>query len=127
MDAAASIRPHVEDLIELLFSGRLLEAFDKYYAENVSMGENSQPPTVGFEANRSREIAFLDTIAEWHNGQAHSIIVDGDNAAIHSSFEFTNKDGVRLRFNQVSLQTWQNDKIVKEVFFYDPTSMVVAS
>jgi hypothetical protein len=36
----------VEDLIAKVVGGKALEAFDRYYADDVTMQENEQPPRV---------------------------------------------------------------------------------
>ena len=41
---AETLKPAVEDLIAKVVGGKALEAFDRYYADDVSMQENEQPP-----------------------------------------------------------------------------------
>ena len=43
---AETLKPAVEDLIAKVVGGKALEAFDRYYADDVSMQENEQPPRV---------------------------------------------------------------------------------
>jgi ketosteroid isomerase-like protein len=117
------IRSKVQNLVELTLGGRILDAFDTYYAENVTMAENLNAPTVGKEANRLREIAFLESVKEWHAGAADLILVDGSHAVIHWTMDITKTDGSRVKFDQLALQTWEDGLIVKEVFYYDPTAM----
>lgn len=50
------------DLNTLILSGRALEGFEKYYAEDAVMQENFDPPTLGKEANRRRETAFFESV-----------------------------------------------------------------
>jgi ketosteroid isomerase-like protein len=119
-----STRNSVEQLIALASEGKLLEAFDRFYAEDVSMQENSNPPTTGKAANRKREEDFLASVAQVHEARAVSYVADENTAAIYWILDFTNVQGTRLRFNQVALQTWQNGKIINEQFFYDTAALV---
>jgi ketosteroid isomerase-like protein len=50
---AETLKPAVEDLIAKVVGGKALEAFDRYYADDVTMQENEQPPRVGKAACRS--------------------------------------------------------------------------
>jgi len=120
-----NIRSNVEQLVELVEQGNLLEAFERFYAEDVAMRENTNPPTVGKAANRQREIEFVNSVREVHQSRAAFVAVDGDRAVIGWELEFTNKDGQRLRLDQVAVQTWQDGRIVDERFVYDSGSVVV--
>jgi hypothetical protein len=48
----SQIEKSLNDLNSLVLSGKALEAFDKYYHDDVEMQENSQPGTKGKAANR---------------------------------------------------------------------------
>jgi ketosteroid isomerase-like protein len=52
----------VEDLIAKVVGGKALEAFDSYYADDVTMQENEQPPRTGKAACRAFEADFLSKI-----------------------------------------------------------------
>ncbi len=114
----------VAHLVELVQKGDILNAYDLYYADNVSMNENTNPATVGKAENRLREEAFVGSVAEIHENRAASVLVDENKAAIHWILEFTKKEGLRLKFSQIALQTWANGKIVSETFFYDSATVV---
>ena len=58
-DECGSPKAAVEDLIAKVVGGKALEAFDRYYADDVTMQENEQPPRVGKAACRTFEEDFL--------------------------------------------------------------------
>ena len=108
----------IGDLNDLVLKGKALEAFDKYYHEDVVMQENESPATVGKEANRLREIDFFGSITEFREANAVDIAVGENISYVKWHFDYTHKDwGVR-KYTQVSVQTWKDGKIVKEQFFY---------
>jgi ketosteroid isomerase-like protein len=123
-NTTTDIRAKATDLVQLVLSGKALEAFDTYYADDVSMQENTQAPMVGKAANRAREEQFFATIAEFHNAEAPEIIVDGESSVIKWKMDVTTVDGTRLTYEQLALQTWRDGRIVSEQFFYDSASMV---
>ena len=53
-------------LNEAILSGKALEAFDEYYADDVTMQENNGEPFAGKAVNREREVKFFSTVAQLH-------------------------------------------------------------
>ena len=113
-----SIKRNIEDLNNLVLTGKALEAFDKYYDENVVMQENASEPMVAKEANRKREIEFFSSITDFRGASVKSMGIGENTSFVVWEFDYTHKDwGVR-KYTQVAVQTWENGKIVKEQFFY---------
>ena len=52
----------IDDLNDLVLQGKALEAFEKYYHDEVIMQENESSPTIGKEANRQREKEFFSSM-----------------------------------------------------------------
>jgi len=99
--------------------GKFLEAIEKFYAEDASMRENNQPPRVGLPAlleNERRALAYMAQLKT----RVESQVVEGDRAAIHWIFEFTDPQGNRRRLDEIAYQFWRDGKIAEERFFYDP-------
>jgi SnoaL-like protein len=113
-----TITEKLEDLNQLVISGKLLDAFDKYYHDEVEMQENENAPLKGKHANRKREEEFLSNIVEFRNAAVKGLAVSDEASFVIWSFDYTHRVwGVR-NYTQVSVQTWKDDKIVKEQFFY---------
>ena len=112
------IESSLQELNNLVLSGNLLEAFEKYYHDDVSMQENNLPPTVSKEANRQREIEFLNSITEFRGAEVKGVAVGDDISFVIWNYDYTHKDwGVR-NYSQVSIQEWKDGKIIKEKFLY---------
>lgn len=118
-DLSAAVRT----IFDLMGSGDVLGAFDRFYAEDVVMQENAGEPTVGHAANREREIGFLNQVKEWRSLDVHAIGTSGDTAdgvaLIEYSFDFLNTQDEDVRYEQVAVQTWKGGRIVKERFYYN--------
>ncbi len=106
------------ELNEMIIAGDALKALDKFYAEDVSMQENDKAPTVGLAANRERENNFFSSLTEFRGAKVLSNGVGGNTSFSNWFMDFTHKDFGDRTFTQVSVRTWENDKIVKEVFYY---------
>lgn len=114
-----SNRAAANDLVTMVTNGKLMEAFEKYYDEDVVMQENRKDPTVGKSANRVREEQFVGSVEAVHAMSAPSVVVDGDEVVIHWLGDVTFKGGIRVAMDQLAQQTWKNGKIVRERFIYD--------
>lgn len=113
-----TIETSLKDLNTLVQEGKLLEAFDKYYHDDVAMQENANPPVVGKETNRKREIEFLSNILEFRGASVQGVGVGEDISFVIWSYDYTHKEWGVKNYTQVSVQNWKDGKIVKEKFFY---------
>lgn len=104
----------------MLGQGQLLDAFDKYYAENVVMTE-PRGTRKGKAECRAYEEQFLNNVEEFHNLDVKSIGSDEATATtfVQSMMDITFKGGQRAQMDQVAVQKWEGDQIVHEEFYYD--------
>ena len=109
-----------KDIYVQLQQGKLLEAFDKYYAENVVMTEPRGTRTGKAEC-RAYEEQFLNSIQEFHALEINKVGSNDTEATsfIESTMDVTFKDGNRVTMEQVAVQQWQGDQIVHERFYYN--------
>jgi hypothetical protein len=117
-----TIASRVVDLQEYIGGGRILEAMNEFYAENVSMQENTDDPIVGRAKNIEREREFLANVKEFKGYTVVSLSVGPETSAVESVLEFIDVDDKPVRLEQVAIQKWQGDRIVSERFYYDPAS-----
>lgn len=115
-----TIAQRVADLQSYINEGKILEAMDEFYADNVSMQENSEAPTVGLAENIEREKQFLSIVKEWHWTKWNAAAVNEDDGVsfLEYSFHFTSTDGDPVTYEQAVVQRWENGKIVSERFYH---------
>jgi hypothetical protein len=105
-------------LNDMVLQGNMMEAFEKFYAEDVIMQENELTPTIGKDANRKREEEFLNNIIDFRSAQVLDV-AHGDNLSmVKWAYDYTHKEWGTKKYTQVSVQHWRNGQIVKEQFFY---------
>jgi hypothetical protein len=80
--SAEAPKAAVEDLIAKVVGGKALEAFDRYYADDVTMQENEQPPRVGKAACRAFEEDFLSKIKAVRAYVCDGYVISGNKAFI---------------------------------------------
>ena len=115
----ANVRRRVDELIQYINQGRVIDAMYEFYAPDTQMQENRNPPAVGLEANVEREKQFLAGVKEWKGFTVKSLAAEGDVSFMESVMEFTATDGSPVRMEQVSVARWRDGKIVHERFYYD--------
>ncbi len=107
-----------KELNDMIAAGQPMEAFERFYAEDVVMRENQQDPRVGKQACRAYEEEFFGNVAEFHEGSFHGSATEGDRSFSEWIFDVTFKDGTRMRNHQVAARRWKDGKVVEEQFFY---------
>lgn len=115
-----SITDRVESLKSHIEGGKILEAIDEFYDDDVEMRENNEPPTTGRAANRERESQFMAGVKEWHRTDWHATAVNEDEGVsfLEYGFEFTSTDDQLVTYEQVAVQRWKDGKIVSERFYH---------
>ena len=116
----ANIRALEDELNNMIVNGQAFEAFEKFYADDVVMQENRQPPREGKVACREYEKQFFGAIAEFQRGELHDSAVEGDTSFSTWTFEAKFKDGSKMANTQVAQRKWKDGKVVFERFFYEP-------
>jgi ketosteroid isomerase-like protein len=108
------------DIYEQLQQGKLLDAFDQYYGEDVVMTE-PRGTRKGKAECRAYEEQFLEGIEEFHSLEIVNLASDEQNAVtfVESSMDVTFKGGQRTKMEQVAVQRWEGNHIVHERFYYD--------
>jgi ketosteroid isomerase-like protein len=112
-------RERVAAFIAMVEADRFVEAIEGFYAEDASMQDNDAPPRLGRAALVAAEEATLAAISI-HTRPVETYLVDGDKVVIRWVFEVTFADGRQGVMDELALQDWQGERIVRERFFYDP-------
>jgi ketosteroid isomerase-like protein len=116
---ATSVQELDKQLNDDVLSGKAMEAFEKYYADDVVMQENSEEPRRGKAANRKAEEEFFSSVEAFNGGSVVSSAVNGDVTFSEWEYDLTFKGGKRVKMNQVAVRHWKNGKIVSERFYYN--------
>src|SRR6056297_3565804 len=72
-----------QELNDMILQGKILEAFDKFYADDVVMEEDDKRRE-GKEANREYEEQFVDALQEFHAADIKARAVDQENQTTFS-------------------------------------------
>jgi hypothetical protein len=115
----SDLRTNVDQLNQMILEGKILDAFDKFYAEEVVMQDNNYPAREGKDLNRQYEEAFVGGLTEFRGAKVVNTLISDDLAVTEWWFDYTHKDyGVR-NYTQLAVQRWKNGQIVEEKFYYN--------
>lgn len=114
----STVKESVAELNTMILGGKVIEAFDKFYAPEVVMQENEYPETVGFDANRKREEEFVANVTEFRAAEVKRIVIDGNHAVVEWFMDYTHNTYGSRKFHQLNFQEWKDGKIVREKFYY---------
>lgn len=115
-----TLQEKVDKLNEMILQGKTLEAFEKFYAEDVVMQENEDELTVGKDACRKNEEAFVSNITEFRNATVESVLISDNISVVEWDFDYTHAEWGDRKYTQVAVQRWNNDgEIINEKFYYN--------
>jgi hypothetical protein len=110
----------VHEFVNAVREGRYVEAIEDFYAEESTMKENLGPERQGRDLLIQHEKAVLSGLKKMATQRVGAVLIDGERVVINWVFEMTGHDGAVRRLDELALQTWRDDHIVEEQFYYDP-------
>lgn len=117
--STTDLRQRLNDLINHVRQGKIIEAMNEFYDKDTVMQDNANPPTKGLAANIEREKEFVSGVKEWKGFNVTASGV-GDNTTFYEcAMDFIATNGQPFHMEQVSVAKWKNGKIVHERFYYD--------
>ena len=113
------LRTNVDQLNQMILEGKTLEAFEKFYHDDVVMQDNDYPARVGKDVNRQYEESFVNGLTEFRGAKVLHTVISDDIAAVEWWMDLTHKDFGTRNYRQLAVQRWKNGKIVEEKFYYN--------
>ncbi len=107
-----------QELNGMILSGKALDAFEKFYSEDIAMQENDDDPFVGKDLNRKREKDFFASIEEVHQFNLDSWAAGDDVSFSEWTYDITFKGGSRAKWGQTAVRRWKDGKVIHERFYH---------
>lgn len=110
----------INDIYNHIAQGTAMDAFEKYYAEDVTMILEDGTEVEGKDANRERENEFFGSV-ESFNGMEVTAITSNEEegttsveCAMDVTFKGADENSI---LEQVAVQHWDGDQISQERFY----------
>lgn len=110
----------VDRFVALVEAGRGLEALEAFYADDASVRENEAPPRQGKAALLANEAAAQAAVTGMRARCVRPVLVEGDIVVIRWVFDYLDRQGCAVHFEELAYQRWAGERIAEEQFFYDP-------
>jgi hypothetical protein len=113
------VRLDDDELNRMMAAGQFMDAYERFYSDDVAMQENAMAACVGKESNRRRQMAFYQSVREFHWVRLLGSAVNGDRSYAEWEFEMTFHNGKRYTMLEVAVRQWRNAQVVHERFYWD--------
>jgi RNA recognition motif-containing protein len=114
----------LEEFISKVETNKHDEAIELFYTEDASMQENNLKPIQGKAILVEKEQNVLKNAKSVHSECIRPIFIKDDFAVIRWRFRFEWLDGTVSEIEEIAYQTWRQELIAVEKFFYDPSQLV---
>ncbi|SOE20047.1 Predicted 5' DNA nuclease, flap endonuclease-1-like, helix-3-turn-helix (H3TH) domain [Spirosomataceae bacterium TFI 002] len=116
------MKKELHQLDKMVSDGKILEAFDKFFHENVITWSDKKDRTTSKKEKRSFLVDFFDKMKSLDQFKFHDSIIDGNTSYSKFTFTFTNQDDERLRWHEIIRREWKDGLVVDEYYFNDSFS-----
>ena len=103
----------IDDFVSMNQEGLVLELCEKYYDENVLMFNNGTLFAESMRESYDKQKGFVNSVKEFEVTLVDSSI-EGNIAELRFHYKMTDADSRVTEFTGRHIQTWQNQKIVRE-------------
>jgi ketosteroid isomerase-like protein len=110
----------VKEFIARVESRDYIGALVEFYHEDVVVQENLSDVRRGRDALIAHEIDIANRFGSVPVRKVERFAVHDDHVFINWIFELKSKDGTARILDEVTMQTWRDDRIANERFYYDP-------
>ena len=105
----------VDNFIAMNQAGLILELCEKYYDENVMMFNNGKVFAESMGESYDKQKGFVESVKEF-NVKLISKKIEGNISELIFQYKMIGSDSTLNEFTGKHIQTWVNDKIVKEEY-----------
>lgn len=116
-------RATVEAFAAQVEAGDFVGAIEHFYSRDAATYENMAEPTVGRDKLISKERGVLAAFKEVKAVRIGPSLIDGNMVATRWRFSFTSAEGMTRTLDELALQTWRENKLIEERFYYDPKQL----
>jgi hypothetical protein len=109
---------NIKAMYQMIGAGKVADAFEQFYHPNVVMQELGEEPRLGKDTNREHGAKFMSMIKEFHGSEVLAITANENKTMVESWVDITFQNDIRVKTEQVAVQTWEDNLIIKEVFYH---------
>ncbi len=104
-----SVQERVEKLNDMILGGHILEAFEKFYADDLIRQENNNETVIGKNACRQKEENLVTGITAFRKAKVKNVIIGDKISVVEWEFDYTHEDLGERKYTHISVQQWNCD------------------
>ncbi|KJF45053.1 hypothetical protein LH29_06475 [Draconibacterium sediminis] len=113
-----SVQERVEKLNDMIVGGHILEAFEKFYADDVIRQKNDCEKIVGKNACRLQEENLVTGITAFRKAIVKKVIIGDKISVVEWEFDYIHEDIGEQKYSHITLQKWNCDgQIISETIY----------
>ncbi|NBA84266.1 hypothetical protein GVN16_00750 [Emticicia sp. CRIBPO] len=109
-------KKELQALDELVSKGQIIEAFDYYFADNVTTRSENGEHTTSKKQKRDWLTSFFNEMSSVDEIILHDHFTEEDRSHSKFTFVFTNRSGEKLRWHEIISRKWKDGKVVDEFY-----------
>jgi hypothetical protein len=110
------IAASIQELVALVGEGKPMEAFEKFYHDDLEKTDLDGVLVVGKAQNRQIGYDLLAKVKEIRDFSQVGAVIKGTRSFLVWSLDFDHADNGPVKVVQVAIQDWQDGKIIRERF-----------
>ncbi len=114
--ATTTLKQLESELNGMILEGRILEAFEKFYADDCTMQDGADL-FEGKQTNFDREKMFVEGLTELRAVRLDDVAIGDDVTMSTWHFDYTHGEWGSHTYDQVAVRQWKDGRIVAERFY----------
>jgi hypothetical protein len=110
------IETALNELVSLVAAGKPMEAFEKFYHEDLEKTDLDGVMHKGKQVNEKIGLDLLSKVTAVREFAAVGKIVKGNRSFLVWSLDFDHAENGAIKVTQVAIQDWKDGKIIRERF-----------
>nr|WP_288933714.1 hypothetical protein [uncultured Allomuricauda sp.] len=112
------IRTLATEMDSIVAQGAIVEAVEKYFAEDANTSDYNQVTTAGKAQMVEKMEGFADAIAKVNGIELHGTFVDGNVTTSEFTFDFLMKDDSKVYWHEIIKRVWNDQgQVIHEEYF----------
>ena len=108
----------IGDLNDMIMQNQNIEAFERFYHEDVCTQVNDENPVVGKRSNRKIRQKEREEIIEFRSAKPIKVTFGEQTTMVEWHFNYVHKTKGLRCYTQVAVHQWENGTIIEEKLFY---------
>ncbi len=107
----------ISDLNDMIMQGASLEAFERFYDENIVIQVNDESPIIGKGLNRITKENHFNNIVEFKSAKPLKVTIGEQSTMVEWHLNYEHRLYGERCYTQVTVQDWKDGKIIKEKLY----------